>query len=505
MNRAAAIKRQQTSEAAIGGRITRGPTIQRNCAACGSGKSEEDQLPLRRTPVAAGTSAPASSFAARLGAEPSGAPLPASARTFFEPRFARDLGHVRLHDDASAGRLAREINARAFTFGSHVYFARGQHNPASAEGRRLLAHELAHTFQQATPMQMLQREPDQPEGAQTQRPRSPREEMLVQQAQERLKLLHQFVSEWTVREARRTHIAQEREPMLAKRKAMDTDAESQSRGEIERRRVPSINKGALRIEITDDAVVFNIAFHVVFEERKMADRFGELRDNLGRAVVKSWNQSLLGPVFIGREFRIRPDVVLAKPRAARDRSRWLITVRPNDTDQPTYPGCAFAEVSEGPATSVTLAECDGGVMSIPPRHIGLPDVLAHELLHLFGLYDRYIMLEAKVAEGAPTTEVDTIAMRETHGRKDPLGAEEGKVLSEDIAFLFDRLGVYEIVESRGLEVLRGLERSGMTIAQVRGEIHRQEEILRTGRDPSSLIRERRDFTREMIKSAEDIE
>jgi hypothetical protein len=252
-------------------------------------------------------------------------------------------------------------------------------------------------------------------------------------------------------------------------------------------------------------VVFNVGFQVVFEDKKMADRFGELKENLGRAVARSWNQSLLGPAFIGREFSIRPDVVLAKPKAARDRSRWLITVRPSDTGQPTHDGCSFDQVPESPPTSVTLPDCDGGVMSIPPRHISLPDVLGHEMLHLFGLYDRYVMLEAKAAPGAPTTEVETIPMRETKGRKDPLGGEKGKVLSEDIAFLFDRLGVYEMEESRGLEVLRNLEKSGMTIAQVQGEIHRQEEIVRTGRDPRSLIRERRDFTPEMIKSAEDVE
>lgn len=93
--------------------------------------------------------ASAASFAPRLAGEAAGGSLlPAAARNFLEPRFGRDLGHVRVHDGAGAAALATRINARAFTHGGHVYFGAGQYDPASTEGRRLLAHELAHTFQQ---------------------------------------------------------------------------------------------------------------------------------------------------------------------------------------------------------------------------------------------------------------------------------------------------------------------------------------------------------------------
>ena len=40
------------------------------------------------------------------------------------------------------------MSARAFATGNDVYFAKGEYNPGSADGDRLIAHELAHVVQQ---------------------------------------------------------------------------------------------------------------------------------------------------------------------------------------------------------------------------------------------------------------------------------------------------------------------------------------------------------------------
>lgn len=77
-----------------------------------------------------------------------GRPLDGAARTALEPRFGADFGGVSIHDDAEAAAAADAVNARAYTIGQHVVFARGQYSPSTAGGRRLLAHELAHTIQQ---------------------------------------------------------------------------------------------------------------------------------------------------------------------------------------------------------------------------------------------------------------------------------------------------------------------------------------------------------------------
>lgn len=78
-----------------------------------------------------------------------GVPLPPSTRRFFEPRFGASLAGVRIHTDAEAGRLTRQVQARAFTVGRHLFFGPGEYRPGTSAGQRLLAHELTHTLQQA--------------------------------------------------------------------------------------------------------------------------------------------------------------------------------------------------------------------------------------------------------------------------------------------------------------------------------------------------------------------
>jgi hypothetical protein len=59
-----------------------------------------------------------------------------------------DLSDVRVHTDDTADTLNRSVSARAFATGTDVYFAKGEYNPGSAAGDRLIAHELAHVVQQ---------------------------------------------------------------------------------------------------------------------------------------------------------------------------------------------------------------------------------------------------------------------------------------------------------------------------------------------------------------------
>ena len=89
-----------------------------------------------------------------------GAPLSPEALSYFEPRFGHPLGHVRIHDDGSANRMASDIGARAFTHGSDIYFGEDEFDPGSPGGRHLLAHEITHVFQQGgTGGGMIQRVP----------------------------------------------------------------------------------------------------------------------------------------------------------------------------------------------------------------------------------------------------------------------------------------------------------------------------------------------------------
>jgi hypothetical protein len=94
--------------------------------------------------VLAGSPAPRAVYDA-VGA--AGQPLEPSLRTRFEAKLDRDLGDVRLHTDGPAAASADAIQARAYTVGRDVVFAGGAYQPHTAEGQRLLAHELVHVAQ----------------------------------------------------------------------------------------------------------------------------------------------------------------------------------------------------------------------------------------------------------------------------------------------------------------------------------------------------------------------
>ncbi|MFO0748484.1 MAG: DUF4157 domain-containing protein [Myxococcota bacterium] len=87
---------------------------------------------------------------ARLGP---GQPLPAAARRELETELGAqgkslDLERVRVHDDAAADRLCRELGANAFAIGRHLVFRSGRYAPDTREGLGLIAHELTHVWQQ---------------------------------------------------------------------------------------------------------------------------------------------------------------------------------------------------------------------------------------------------------------------------------------------------------------------------------------------------------------------
>lgn len=81
-------------------------------------------------------------------ADDSGQPLSKSVRSFFEPRFSRDFGDVRVHTGPESDEAARSINAEAFTTGRDIFFRKGNYQPESIQGKKLLAHELTHVLQQ---------------------------------------------------------------------------------------------------------------------------------------------------------------------------------------------------------------------------------------------------------------------------------------------------------------------------------------------------------------------
>lgn len=87
-----------------------------------------------------------------------GAPLSQPIRELLEPRLGADLGEIRVHADDRAHRLASQLGATAFTYGSDIYFRQGAYDPASHEGRETLAHEVVHSLQQRDAAPAVQRQ-----------------------------------------------------------------------------------------------------------------------------------------------------------------------------------------------------------------------------------------------------------------------------------------------------------------------------------------------------------
>jgi outer membrane protein OmpA-like peptidoglycan-associated protein len=133
----------------IGDRITPLDYVQRQEETVPEEEEEEEEpaqlksLDNKSPPVTTGLQHQIQSLSA------GGQPLSADIRSFFESRFSRDFSDVRVHTGPQAAETARAIHARAFTLGKDVVFGTGQYQPASREGRRLLAHELTHTVQQS--------------------------------------------------------------------------------------------------------------------------------------------------------------------------------------------------------------------------------------------------------------------------------------------------------------------------------------------------------------------
>ena len=82
-------------------------------------------------------------------ASSNGEPLRADLRERFESSLGADLSAVRVHRSADSAEASAAVGAKAYTVGSDIHFGAGQYRPDDPFGMHLLAHEVAHTQQQA--------------------------------------------------------------------------------------------------------------------------------------------------------------------------------------------------------------------------------------------------------------------------------------------------------------------------------------------------------------------
>jgi hypothetical protein len=142
------------------------PVVQAQCAEC----QEEEEEVQRQTEhgrtgdellqaKADGSMAVPESVQQTLpGGHGGGQAMPPALRDEMEFAFETDFSDVRAHTGASAENLNRDLRARAFTYGTDIYFNAGEYRPETLQGRHLLAHELTHVVQQGAAAPVIQRD-----------------------------------------------------------------------------------------------------------------------------------------------------------------------------------------------------------------------------------------------------------------------------------------------------------------------------------------------------------
>lgn len=118
-------------------------SIQRKCDQC----EKEDEL--QRKEITGENASAGGLFQNYIGSlSGSGQSLSEEVRNYYEPRFGYDFSQVRIHTDSAAAKSAQSINALAYTSGTNIVFNSQQYSPDTDNGKRLIAHELAHVVQQ---------------------------------------------------------------------------------------------------------------------------------------------------------------------------------------------------------------------------------------------------------------------------------------------------------------------------------------------------------------------
>ncbi len=78
-----------------------------------------------------------------------GGALPITMQKEGEQNLGQNFSDVRIHTDASADKLSKQINAKAFTIGKDIFFRQGEYSPNTSKGRETLLHEMTHVVQQS--------------------------------------------------------------------------------------------------------------------------------------------------------------------------------------------------------------------------------------------------------------------------------------------------------------------------------------------------------------------
>lgn len=119
--------------------------IQKKCAEC----DEESGARMQRKSDTAIPEIQADLGQQLTASKSSGKYMQPDTQHFMESRMGKDFSDVKIHTGRNAVEMSKNLAARAFTYGSDIYFNENQYQPHTAAGKKLLAHELTHVIQQS--------------------------------------------------------------------------------------------------------------------------------------------------------------------------------------------------------------------------------------------------------------------------------------------------------------------------------------------------------------------
>jgi peptidoglycan hydrolase-like protein with peptidoglycan-binding domain len=117
-------------------------------------KDKKEESKLQRKEASASPPSATGNYISTINGK--GNRLPADANAFFSSRMGYDFSDVKVHTDREASDSAKDLNAKAYTVNNNIVFNEGQFDTQSAQGKKLMAHELTHVVQQSAGNKQVQ-------------------------------------------------------------------------------------------------------------------------------------------------------------------------------------------------------------------------------------------------------------------------------------------------------------------------------------------------------------
>ena len=341
----------------------------------------------------------------------SGHPLNPAIRTFMERRFDDDFSRVRVHTDSRAAASALAVDAKAYTIGRDVVFGAGQYAPETSQGKKLLAHELAHVKQEgnesASP-KTIRRKPDPQKGLERQ---LREKETRLAELQRRLQDLNDQATSLRQRSldvaSQQQRRATERAARVAARAAKDPGLTGV---------LDMMRRGVIRVEQTPTTIRFVATMEITFlglSEKDGSSRAGVEIPRLVETIRDQWTLTFTEGAYKGVAFIIDPRITYRAPTTPASAKAWQIEVRATDDKQGTV------------ANPIT------GFISMNPVHLqgDRIRIIGHEVFHLFGpLLDMYMPPPEDVGGKAVSKPNVTVGRPDPKGRPDLRGLIDPVVL-----------------------------------------------------------------------------